>query len=161
MSKGMQLWPGDKMRAFFRAHIKRETPLDAATAERLSDALTGAVNRMLIWQMPEGASGQAPADRAAATVVEIESPATTSPERQVTTELFNPYLFSVIVVLAKFGRDGLMKRLHEIKSVENLRAFAEAQHVPVEARLKRAEDIRKAIATAAEQRLADRKAAAS
>ena len=54
-----------------------------------------------------------------------------------------------------------IKRLQEIKSAEHLRAFAEAQHVPVDAKLKRLDDIRKAIVTAAEQRLADRKAAAS
>ena len=64
-------------------------------------------------------------------------------------------------MLAKQGRDGLMKRLQEIKSAENLRAFAEAQHVPIQPSVKRVDDIRKAIVAAAEQRLADRKAAAS
>ncbi len=54
-----------------------------------------------------------------------------------------------------------MKRLQEIKSAENLRAFAEAQHVPIPPSVKRVDDIRKAIVAAAEQRLADRKAAAS
>jgi hypothetical protein len=60
-----------------------------------------------------------------------------------------------------FGRDGLLKRLQEIKSAENLLIFAEAQHVAIAPKLKRPEDIRKAIVVAAEQRLADRKAAAS
>ncbi|HVJ78969.1 MAG TPA: hypothetical protein VM620_14140, partial [Hyphomicrobium sp.] len=76
-------------------------------------------------------------------------------------EPFNPYRFSALVVLAKQGRSGLLKRLQEIKSAENLRAFAEAQHVPVDAKVKRLDDIRKAIVAAVEQRLADRKAAAS
>ncbi|MBA2127075.1 hypothetical protein DLM45_12715 [Hyphomicrobium methylovorum] len=156
MSNGRQLWPGDAMRSFFRAHIRRETSLDDAAAERLATALTKAVNRMLVWDMPsiDEVPEKAPASRrASATQSESDS---SSPR-----EGFNPYLFSAIVVLAKQGRDGLFKRLQEIKTAENLRAFAEAQHVPVEKSVKRVDDIRKAIVAAAEQRLADRKAAAS
>jgi len=146
----MQLWPGDRMRSFFRAHIRRETSLDDAAAERLAEALTKAVNRMLVWDIPTDAPHAEAPDAAAA-----------SPSRHARAENFNPYLFSAIVVLAKQGRDGLIKRLQEIKSADHLRAFAEAQHVPVDAKLRRLEDIRKAIVVAAEQRLADRKAAAS
>jgi hypothetical protein len=150
MSKGTQLWPGDKMRSFFSAYIRRETSLDDAAVERLSAALTKAVNRMLVWEMPEDG---APA-------VDAEKPAVaTTPKAQA--EPFNPYRFSALVVLAKQGRGGLLKRLQEIKSAENLRAFAEAQHVPVDAKVKKMDDIRKAIIAAVEQRLADRKAAAS
>ncbi|AGK58803.1 hypothetical protein HYPDE_35658 [Hyphomicrobium denitrificans 1NES1] len=150
MSKGTQLWPGDKMRSFFSAHIRRETSLDDAAAERLAEALTKAVNRMLVWKMPDDVRHT---DRVEA-APEIAA-------RHARAENFNPYLFSAIVVLAKQGRDGLIKRLQEIKSAENLRAFAEAQHVPVDGKLRRLDDIRKAIVAAAEQRLADRKAAAS
>lgn len=153
MSKGTQLWPGDKMRSFFSAHIRRETSLDDAAAERLAEALTKAVNRMLVWNMPDDVPRT---DKAAGNAAAPELAA-----RHARAENFNPYLFSAIVVLAKQGRDGLSKRLQEIKTVENLRAFAEAQHVPVDAKLRRLDDIRKAIVAAAEQRLADRKAAAS
>ena len=66
-----------------------------------------------------------------------------------------------MVVLAKTGKDGLLKRLSEIKSVENLRALADAQHLAVNTTLKKPDELRKAIVTATEQRLADRKAAAS
>lgn len=155
MSKGTQLWPGDKMRSFFSAHIRRETSLDTAAAERLAAALTKAVNRMLVWEMPAD-EPVAPGTNAKATEI-----APGVAKRHARAENFNPYLFSAIVVLAKQGRDGLIKRLQEIKSAENLRAFAEAQHVPVDAKLRRLDDIRKAIVAAAEQRLADRKAAAS
>jgi hypothetical protein len=67
MSKGTQLWPGDKMRSFFSAHIRRETSLDNAAAERLAAALTKAVNRMLVWDMPadEQLAASAKAPRAA------------------------------------------------------------------------------------------------
>jgi hypothetical protein len=159
MSKGRQLWPGDSMRGFFRAHIRRETALDEAATERLAEALNKAINRMLVWDMPEAQPDKPAAERtrAPSSLAGLAQPA----ERHAETKAFNPYLFSAIVVLAKFGRDGLLKRLQEIKSAENLRTFAEAQHVAIGPKLKRPEDIRKAIVAAAEQRLADRKAAAS
>ncbi|WP_414462045.1 hypothetical protein [Hyphomicrobium sp. DY-1] len=157
MSKGKQLWPGDEMLNFFRAHIRRETSLDAEAAEKLAASLTKSVNRMLVWEVP------ADLPEAAATPPsppKIESEIAVQ-ERHDRAENFNPYLFSALVALAKHGRDGLMLRLKDIKSAENLRAFAEAQHVPVDASLKRTDDIRKAIVAGVERRLADRKAAAS
>ncbi|MBS0252864.1 MAG: hypothetical protein JSR78_17545 [Proteobacteria bacterium] len=157
MSKGKQLWPGDEMLSFFRAHIQRETSLDAETAEKLAAALTKSVNRMLVWDLPadlpEPAATPSPPAK-------IESEIAVQ-ERHDRAENFNPYLFSALVALAKHGRDGLMLRLKDIKTAENLRAFAEAQHVPVDASLKRTDDIRKAIVAGVERRLADRKAAAS
>jgi hypothetical protein len=105
---------------------------------------------MLVWEIPDEAPRAETPDLAAK-----------EKARHARAENFNPYLFSAIVVLAKQGRDGLSKRLQEIKSAEHLRAFAEAQHVPVDAKLRRLDDIRKAIVAAAERRLADRKAAAS
>ena len=147
MTNGSYLWPGDKMRAFFRAHIARETSLDAAAADKLSDALTSAVNRMLVWDIP----AELPATSAAPLPASKSKPATA----------FDPFAFSLPVMLAKTGRDGLMKRLAEIKSADNLKALAEAQHLAIPPSLKKAEELRKAIVTATEQRLADRKAAAS
>jgi hypothetical protein len=158
MSKGKQLWPGDEMLAFFRAHIRRETPLDAEATEKLAAALTKAVNRMLVWDAPASdPQSVAPSISASAEdagQAEVQ-------DRHSRAENFNPYLFSALVALAKNGREGLMNRLKDIHSVEHLRAFAEAQHVPVEASLKRADDIRRAIVAGVERRLADRKAAAS
>ncbi len=154
MSKGKQLWPGDEMLAFFRAHIRRETALEGEEAERLAAALTKAVNRMLVWEMPQ----EAPEEKRKTKKVEVPAEAQ---DRHDRAENFNPYLFSALVALSKHGREGLMTRLQEIKSAENLRAFAEAQHVPVDASVKRTDEIRKAIVAAVERRLADRKAAAS
>ena len=66
-----------------------------------------------------------------------------------------------MVVLAKHGRDGLAKRLSEIKSIEHLKKLADAQHLGFDRALTRIDDVRKALLAAAEQRLADRRAAAS
>ncbi len=70
MSKGKQLWPGDEMLAFFRAHIRRETSIDAETAEKLAAALTKSVNRMLVREVPAD-SPEAPV---AAPTPEVKSP---------------------------------------------------------------------------------------
>ncbi|WP_045836846.1 hypothetical protein [Hyphomicrobium sp. 99] len=160
MSKGKQLWPGDEMAAFFRAHIRRETTLEGDAADRLAAALTKAVNRMLVREVPPEPPVVAEPPVEAPTAAEPASPVETI-ERHDRAENFNPYRFSAMVTLAKQGRDGLMKRLQEIKSAENLRAFAEAQHVPVAPSVKRTDEIRKAIIAGVERRLADRKAAAS
>lgn len=135
------------MRAFFRAHIRRETKLDDAAAERLAGALTSAVNRMLVWDAnaPETAPPSGPAKSGSATAA----------------PRFNPFAFSALVALAKGGREGLLKRLSEIRSAEDLKTFAEAQHLAIDRTVKKPEELRKAIVAATEQRLADRKAAAS
>jgi hypothetical protein len=155
MSNGKQLWPGDQMRAFFRAHIQRESRLDAVAADRLSDALTKAVNRMLVWDMPDVGSAPAPVKgKVKPQAVETASVPAAAPA-------FDPYAFSAMVVLAKTGKDGLQKRLADIKNAADLRALADAQHLAVNTALKKPDELRKAIIVATEQRLADRKAAAS
>ena len=187
MTKGVQLWPGDSMRAFYRRHIARETALDAASTERLVEALTKATNRMLVWQMPgeDGAVTPAPAPQTAGKTADKKPPAEKSkpakggdaaaavkpsksepaaepasaPAEQ--DKPFDPYAFSAMVVLAKQGKDALAKRLGEIKSVEHLKQMADAQHLGINRSLSKIEDVRKAVLAATEQRLADRRAAAS
>lgn len=159
MSNGKQLWPGDQMRAFFRAHVQRETNLDAAAAEKLSQALTKAVNRMLVWDIPTVQAAPPPA--AVKGKAKPQSAGNAPTPAPAAAPAFDPYAFSAMVVLAKTGKDGLQKRLADIKSAADLRALADAQHLAVNTALKKPDELRKAIVAATEQRLADRKAAAS
>lgn len=162
MNKATQLWDIDRKRAFFRAFLQREKNLDSAAAEKLADTLANAVNMMRVWELPTDAP-QVPAAKPddATTKAKGKAPATEPPAPPATAAPFDPFAFSPIVVLVKTGKDGLMKRLLEIKSVEHLKAFAEAQHLAVAPSIKKIDDLRKAIIAATEQRLADRKAAAS
>jgi hypothetical protein len=157
MSKGTQLWPGERMRAFYLAHIRREIALEGDDAERLADALTRATNRILIYDgtQPADAANRLPEASQAARAEDVAAPTI------VGKPPFNPYAFSALVVLARSGREGLARRLADIKEIANLKLFAEAQHLAVDPKIRKADDIRKAIVTATEQRLADRKAAAS
>ncbi len=152
MSKGTQLWPGERMREFFRIHVRRTATLKDEDAEKLVDALGKAVNFMRVWEMPEPLPPQAMEPAMAAG--KGKGPA---PEEKP----FDPYAFSAMVTLSRAGKDGLMKRLADIKSAEHLKALAEAQHLAIDRNLKKADELRKAIIAATEQRLADRKAAAS
>ena len=155
------------MRAFFRAHIRRETNLDPAAADKLADALSQRVNRMLVWDAGD-AGAASPSVTVAPSAAEPKSNAP-APALAATTvaaptddaATFNPFAFSAMVVLVKTGRAGLQKRLAEIKKAEHLKTFAEAQHLAVDRALKKPDELRKAIVAATEQRLADRKAAAS
>lgn len=80
----------------------------------------------------------------------------------VSTAPFDPFAFSVVVVLARSGADALMARLEEIDDADDLRALADAQHLGVDAGLRGdAAALRDAIVEGAQQRLADRRAAAS
>jgi hypothetical protein len=180
MSKGMQLWPGDRMREFYRRHIVRETALDGPSALKLAAALTDATNRMLVWEMPADVAPAVPAaaepisqrdkvkaakgKAAAKTDPAKADPGKGAPAKAEPAKVepaFDPYAFSAMVTLAKQGRDGLAKRLGEIKTAEHLKKFADAQHLGIDRSLTKIDDLRKAILAATEQRLADRKAAAS
>ncbi len=161
MSNGSQLWQNDRMKAFFRAHVRRETALDEKAAEKLVEALTKAVNFMRVWQVPE--EPPAPAATVPAPAKPNAPPAAKSAGKSEAKSeaAFDPYAFSAMVVLSKTGREGLAKKLSEIKGADNLRKFADAQHLGIDRKLTKIDDLRKAILHAAEQRLADRRAAAS
>lgn len=165
MNKATQLWDIDRKRAFFRAFLQREKNLDSAAAEKLADTLANAVNMMRVWEVPDSAAPPPPATPAKPAERPAKGKTKSSPAEPAVAPspvpVFDPFAFSPIVVLVKTGKDGLMKRLLDIKSVEHLKAFAEAQHLAVAPSIKKIDDLRKAIVAATEQRLADRKAAAS
>jgi hypothetical protein len=83
------------------------------------------------------------------------------PEPAAASAAFDPFAFSVVVVLTKTGKDGLMKRLAAIDRAENLKKLAEAQHLAVDPALSALPELRAAIVKAAETRIANRRAAAS
>lgn len=74
---------------------------------------------------------------------------------------FDPFAFSVIVVLKRKGRAALMRELAAIDNAEHLHRIAAAQHLGVDRAITALPRLREAMADAAEQRLADRRAAAS
>ena len=66
----------------------------------------------------------------------------------------------MIVVVRKSGRDAALAALKDIDSLEHLRLLAREQRLAVPAELSSAAELRAAIVTAAERRIANRVAAA-
>jgi hypothetical protein len=73
---------------------------------------------------------------------------------------FDPFAFSVVVVLTKQGKDGLMTKLAAVDNAADLRAIAKAQHIAVPA-TGSVDDLRRAIVDGTAARIADRQAASS
>jgi len=76
-------------------------------------------------------------------------------------DAFNPYEPNVIVILRTAGRDRLLDALRAIATTDRLRLLAREQQLGVDTEVVDAEELRLAIVTAAERRVANRRAAAS
>jgi hypothetical protein len=88
------------------------------------------------------------------------SAAAAGPATAAATAEFDPFAFSVVVVVTKEGREGLANKLATIGPAD-LKALAKAQHVALPEGELSTEDLRAAIVGGALQRIANRKAAAS
>lgn len=168
MAGSAQLWPGPRMRAFFRSVFLAEPGVDAPLAERLADACVKRINRMLVWDATGADSRPATnnaADAAAPVppLSDIDGAGANASHTPASSPkpAFDPFAFSVVVVLKRKGRAALAEALKSITNAADLRKLAEAQHLGVDPAIKDAKSLREAIIKGAEQRMADRKAAAS
>ena len=98
-----------------------------------------------------------------ATDAETESARTGPPGTDVAGEapVFDPYAPNIVVVVRTRGRAAAEAALAAIGSVDNLRWLAREQSLAVDAALADPASVRAAIVTAAERRIANRRAAAS
>lgn len=74
---------------------------------------------------------------------------------------FDPYAIGAVVTLHKLGAGGLMERLVTVASTKNLERLARAQNLAINGSWSNADELRAAIVQCAEQKLAERRAAAS
>jgi len=176
MAGPRQIWPGAAMRRFFAALLARETSLDEAARDRLAEALSKPIGRLLVYHDPsDGPTAAAGADADAPLPVPVPEPvpapvpALVAPEPAAeapTPAAFDPFAFSVVAVLKRSGPAALLERLSAIADADHLRRLADAQHLalapaggtPVPDDL---DGLRHAIVAGAEARLAERRAAAS
>jgi hypothetical protein len=120
---------------------------ESETLASAADTATAVAERT--EQAPAPDAGRREADR-------IAEPPAVAPE-----PVFDPYAFSLVALLKRSGRQALLSRLGEIDSSSNLHKLADAQHIALSPGIVGLADLREAIADGAEQRLADRRAAAS
>lgn len=82
-------------------------------------------------------------------------------EAALAEEGFDAYQFGLVPVFKREGSEGLTRRLAGIEDVEALRTMAKSQQIVLPKEIRRgevtAEDVRKAILEAVEQRVSDRK----
>lgn len=159
------------MRAFFRSILAADPGVDADTADRLSERLTKRVARMLVWDSSGAdepaatgatAAATAPQDRPDDEASPAQAPTSAAaPTSREAPEPFDPFAFSIVVVLKRQGRAALMKRLDAITDAAHLHQMAVAQHIGIDKSITAPAKLREAIVAGAEQRLADRRAAAS
>jgi len=159
MGKATRSLSGASQKKYFRdliASIEGVTP-DTASA------LTGACEREIAQvrvrlPIPErGKTSKAAQKKTCSQTARTESGATNSPE---SAAVFDPFAFSVVVVVTKEGREGLAQKLAAI-APDDLKSLAKAQHVALPEGDLSTEDLRAAIVEGALQRIANRKAAAS
>lgn len=80
------------------------------------------------------------------------------------TPPFDPYVFGLVPIFQREGRDGLIAKLETLSEASQLRLMAQKQQISLRAELRTGEvalsELREAIADAVEKRIADRHAAA-
>lgn len=155
MAGPKQIWPGVAMRRFFAVLLARETTLPEAERDRLAEALSQPIGRLLVYHdpsdgLPVAAPPAEPAAPTAPVATEARPPAA-----------FDPFAFSVVAVLKRGGPATLLERLAEIGEADHLRRLADAQHLALEPATGDLDALRRAIVAGAEARLAERRAAAS
>ena len=106
----------------------------------------------IILQPPAAIAAEPPAIRA-------EPPPISEPTHAA--EPFDPFSPNVVVVVRKSGRAAALAALNAIDDLDNLRLLAREQRLSVSTELASAAEMRTAIVTAAERRIANRMAAAS
>ncbi len=167
---------GTAMERLFRQVLAGDGAADAATAERLARRLALVLTsvrarRVPLRELARAAAGQdRPAPRVplpppAATPAPPPAASQAEPAAVPASATFDPFLFGLVPVYQREGRDGLTARLAAIAAPADLKAMAKAQNVALEVRLRSedvpAEELRTAIVAAVEKRIADRRAAAS
>ncbi len=183
MSRATQISDRKRIEAFLREMFRGEPGLDGGALDALAQRCSRRIKRVVVWDeatAPDahdtetepahaeaadspsappaaaiGSDAAQPEHASAATIDAQETAASPGPIA------FDPYAFSAVVVLTKTGKDGLLKRLAAIDRAEHLKKLADAQHLAVDASLSSIADLRAAIVKAAEQRIANRRAAAS
>ena len=147
--------------AYFRRALKRHGNLSAEQCEQLVRSLKREVAQLRLRLIP--LPHAAPLDSLPATVAATQPRAETSAGAQpaVTRASFDPFCPNVVVILRTSGRAAALAALAIIDREEHLRLLAREQRLSVGCEVTSLAELRAAIVSAAERRVANRVAAAS
>jgi hypothetical protein len=158
MGKATRSLSGASQKKYFRDLIGSVEGIPPSAAETLRGTCEREIAQVRVrLPIPErGTRGKPEAKSKAA-----GRPESTTASEPAAVAGFDPFAFSVVVVITKEGRDGLSRKLQDIATTADLRALAKAQHLALPDGDLTAADLRGAIIEGALQRIANRKAAAS
>jgi hypothetical protein len=141
------------LRVLIERAVLREAGLPEGAARRIANRVLRQSDRVA-----EIGVALRPAERPAASATDppIAKPA----EPAEVAQTFDPYEIGAVVTLHRHGAGALMDRLASISRLEDLRMLASAQNLAVGTGWSTADELRAAIVACAEQRLAERHAAA-
>jgi hypothetical protein len=165
MRKKTRALSGASQEAYFRRILKAHCGLSPADRDVLLLKLRREVAQLRVRVEPK-ADAEIPVVAGAALV--NPEPATPPPTvrkkpgpKPASARPFDPFTPNVIVVVRKSGRDAALAALETIDGVDNLKLLAREQRLSISPDLETAADVRAAIVTAAERRIANRMAAAT
>lgn len=173
MRKATRKLSGQQMERFFRRYYERELGAGSTGVEPLTRSSVATFSSVRIRRGSLiDARGRvvgvrpAPAQRPAQTPEPAPAVAgSASGSGSAAAAAFDPYVFGLVPVMQREGREGLLARLAGIADVGQLRQMARAQQIAIGAELRTGDvdpdALRAAIADAVARRIADRRAAAS
>jgi len=177
MRKKTKALSGASQDAYFRRLLKANPSLSAEERDQLVRRLRQEVAQLRVRMEPRQQSDppvvSVPAESVAAVApqpsadIPVEQPATRAElpppilEPGLAAEPFDPFSPNIVVVVRKSGRAAALAALDAVDSLDNLRLLAREQRLSVSADLASVAEVRAAIVTAAERRIANRMAAAS
>lgn len=141
-----------ELRALVARAVEKEPGLPEGAARRIVDRILRQSGRLA--EIGAALSADAPAAKSPVGACAPVGPAEPA-------EAFDPYALGAVVTLHRHGAGVLMERLVEITRIEDLAHLAAAQNLAVKPGWSTADELRAAIVRSAEQRLAERRAAAS
>lgn len=146
MAKTVNSLTGAAKDAYLRQMLAGEP--EAAARESLTERLQAEITRVWVRSSAPAVAGQ-------------QSPEPIEAETEPASSAFDPFTPNVIVVLRTGGREKVLAALSRIDAAENLKTLAREQQLGIDPELAIPDEIRAAIVTAAERRIANRRAAAS
>lgn len=149
--------------AFYRGLLRTARALDAGALDAKAADLARRTRRIWLADASLRAEIAAARDEPARGSASRSggAPAALAPLPAEEAPAFDPFAFSAVVVMSRQGRAGLMQKLGEITDPDQLKQIADAQHLAIDRSLTGLDALREAIVKGAEQRIADRRAAAS
>lgn len=160
MSRKTKVLSGASQDAYFRRVLMTFPDLPEATREALLARMRQDVAHLRVRAGPSTDAMPAEAVDEAETGTGL-APADTVERDAASTIHFDPFALNVIVTLRQQGRDAALEALNAIANAEHLRMLAREQRLSIDDALASSAELSAAIVTAAERRLANRRAAAN